>query len=127
MQINEPTSFKECVQSMMSEPMAVLRGEVISEKPLEIQVVNDKKMTLHENIMCLPRHLTDYTTTCDIKLGGGTLDSQTNSVEGHSHRLTTFSITGAEIKVYNSLKYGEMVYILSFNKGKKYYILDREA
>jgi hypothetical protein len=29
--------------------------------------------------------------------------------------------------VYNALKVGETVFILSFNQGKKYYILDREV
>jgi len=138
MKIQEETSLKELIQNMVPESMAIVKGKVISASPLKIQVVNDDKMILHGNIICLPRHLSDYTTKCDITLGDGTINSQTRNDGAHSHpgigaggdhvnNLATFNIFGASIKVYNALKVGESVYILSFNQGKKYYILDREV
>ena len=102
----DPTSLKELFQGMIPDFSEVLRGRVISNNPLQIQVLGDDKLILRSNIICLPRHLSDYTTSCDITLGNG---------------------VGATIKIYNALKVGETVFILSFNKGKKYYILDREA
>ena len=45
--------------------------------------------------------------------------------ESHSHNLSSFSLSGATITVKNALKVGERVHLLSFNKGKKYYVLDR--
>jgi hypothetical protein len=112
---------------MIPESMAIIRGTVISSAPLKIQVINDDKLVLTENIICLPCHLSDYSTKCDIKLCDGTIDSQTqnNGEPLHIHKQDTFSIYNAEIKVYNALNVGEKVYILSFNHGKKYYILDR--
>lgn len=153
--IQEPMSLKQLFQGMVPEAMEVLQGTVISASPLKIQVVNDEKLVLTENIISLPRHLSDYTTTIDIQLGKGTINSVTRSGQGthphgssgqhgghtggdgshshpdsegaHVHNVATFNIYGATITVYNALKVGETVYILSYNHGKKYYIFDREA
>ncbi|MDR1754398.1 MAG: DUF2577 domain-containing protein [Eubacterium sp.] len=162
MEIQQPTSIKETFQNMIPKSMAVIRGRVISASPLKIQALNDEKLIIRENIMCLPKHLTNYTTKCDIMLDDGEIDSETQSggmhrhsksssgihdeysesdgsqfqeetdnnseLDGeHTHNQTTFNVYSATIKVYNALKENEAVYILSFNEGKKYYILDREA
>jgi len=153
MDIQEPTSIKEMFQGMMPNPPAVVRGEVISVSPLEIKVANDPKLVLNENVICLPRHLSDYTTTCDVELSDGSIYSHTfqdgqhphgNSGQhsqyagdgAHSHPgaegahvnwLQDFNIYGAVIKIYNALKVGDIVFMLSYNEGKKYYIIDREG
>lgn len=69
MEIKEPTSIKEMFQGMIPDSMGVVRGKVVSAAPLKIQVVNDDKLLLSENLICVPRHLSDYTTTCDLMLG----------------------------------------------------------
>ena len=153
--LQEPTSLKELIQGMAPEALAVVRGTVISASPLKIQVINDEKLILEKNIICLPRHLSTYQTTIDIVLGKGSINSVTRSGQGihphgssgehgghvggdgaheppetegaHVHNAATFNIFGATMTVYNGLKVGDLVYILSFNHGKKYYILDREA
>ena len=134
---NEQTSLKGLFQEMIPESVGVVRGKVVSASPLKIQVINDDKLLLSENLLCVPKHLTDYTTTCDLLLGSGSLGSQTKtdgqhgghlSGDGsHSHSLASFNIYSATLKVHNALKLGETVYLLSFNEGKKYYILDREV
>ena len=43
----------------------------------------------------------------------------------HINHLNTFNIFGASMTVHNALKVGEKVHMLSFNQGKKYYVLDR--
>lgn len=154
-EMQEPTSLKQLFQSMVPEAMAVVRGKVVSASPLKIQVINDDKMILEEAIICLPRRLSTYQTVVDIVLGKGGIDSVTRSGQGthphgssgahgghtggdgshghpdsegaHVHNVATFNIFGATMTVYNGLKAGDVVYILSFNHGKKYYILDREA
>lgn len=136
----------------MPEALEIIKGKVISASPLKIQVINDDKLILSENIICLPKHLTTYTTTIDISLGSGSISSASGGGQGshshsggthgghtsgegthshtgdgeHTHSLDSFAISGASMTVHNGLKVGEMVYILSFNHGKKYYILDRE-
>ena len=102
-----PTSLKGLFQSMTPPSATVIRGKVIAEKPLAIQVVGDEKLILRGNIICLPKHLTEYKTTVDIDAPDAAL-------------------MGVTMTVHNELKAGETVYILSFNHGKKYYILDRE-
>jgi hypothetical protein len=145
-----PTSLKGALQGLQIESMELLRGEVISASPLEIRVDNDPKRILREAIICLPRHLSNYVTTCDIEIASGDIDAETGAIPfdgshdhgtaqgpttppgsagggAHSHKLTTFKLTGAKIAVHNALKVGERVFILSFNQGKKYYIFDREV
>jgi hypothetical protein len=154
MDIQEQTSLKGLLQGMMPDSMGVIQGKVVSASPLKIQVVNDEKLVLAENLICLPRHLSNYTTTCDILLDKGSINSQTrndgshphgssgthgghtggdgahshpDSEGAHTHHQATFNLYGATIKVYNALKSGDIVYLLSFNEGKKYYVLDREV
>lgn len=152
--IQEPMSIKQAVQGMIESGLNVVQGIVVSESPLQIQLINDEKMIITSNIMCLPRHLSTYETTVDIFLESESeIDSSTGEGQGahshtggahggheggdgshehsgdgsHKHSLSTFNIIQATMKVYNDLKMGDIVYILSFNHSKKYYILDREA
>ena len=103
--IQDPMSLKEVFQSMEVSELGVIRGKVVSTAPLKIQAENDDKLLIHDRLICLPRHLTSYTANCSIS---GVTESAT-------------------IRINNSLQTGESVFILSFNHGKKYYILDREG
>lgn len=50
-----------------------------------------------------------------------------HTAEGpHTHHLISFSLKNGTFTVYNALKVGEIVYLLRYNDGKKYYILDRK-
>lgn len=117
----EKTSLKGLFQGLAGEGVEVLQGVVKSASPLKIQIVNDEKLVIGQNITYVPRHLTDYTTTCSLAKG------EKGSVYGPStdgSRLTDFTFSGS-ITVYNALKAGETVHVLSFNHGKQYYVLDR--
>ena len=152
MQLNKCASIKEMIQSFAPSDIEVITGIVVSADPLRIEAVNDSKLILNENTIIIPWHLTDYITKCDIMLDNGTIDSQTQNdgqhmhgpngdhsqyqgsgvhshtasdETSHVHALRTFNVFGATIKVHNALKEGDMLCILSFNQGKKYYALDR--
>lgn len=117
----EKTSIKQLIQEMTGDGIQVLQGIVKSASPLKIQIVNDEKLIIGPNITYVPRHLTDYTTTCSLSKG------DRGSVYGPANdgsRLTDFTFSGS-ITVYNALKAGEKVHVLSFNHGKQYYVLDR--
>lgn len=117
----EKTSIKQLIQQMTGDGVEVLQGIVKSANPLKIQIVNDEKLIIGPNITYVPRHLTDYTTTCSLSKG------DKGSVYGPANdgsRLTDFTFSGS-ITVYNALKAGEKVHVLSFNHGKQYYVLDR--
>lgn len=120
-EISETTSIKQLIQGMTGDGVQVVQGIVKSVNPLKIQIVNDEKLTISAAITYVPRHLTDYTTTCSLAKG------EKGSVYGPAtdgSRLTDFTFSGS-ITVYNALKVGETVHILSFNHGKQYYVLDR--
>ncbi len=151
--LQTPTSIKQIMQQMTPQALDVVQGTVIATAPLQIQLLNDSKMLVSGNILCIPRHLTNYTTTVSISLDSGTIDSITIEGQGthghgpsgqhsghssgsgehthpdsegkHLHKLETFNIANATMTVHNALGVGEQVYILSFDHGKKYYILDR--
>ena len=115
------TSLKGLFQGLAGNDVQVLQRIVKSTSPLRIQIVNDEKLTIGPNITYIPRHLTDYTTTCTLAKG------DRGSVYGPStdgSRLTDFTFSGS-ITVHNALQAGETVHVLSFNHGKQYYVLDR--
>ena len=135
-----PTGIKQLIQGMMPEGAGVVEGTVTKESPLEITLINDSKMKLSRNSLVLPEWLTDWKKKADIVLADGSIDSKTGKEPGvgshaghiagdgsHVHELKTFNIYKANITVYNHLKVGDMVYLLSFNEGKQYYILDRKG
>ena len=121
------TSIKQAIQRMAKVGAPeLLEGTVISESPLQIQIANDSKLIISEAISIVPRHLTEYKTTLDIKFSGDTvLDSTTEANSLHSHKLKDFNIFNAELTVHNELKKGEKVHVLALNSGKKFYVLDR--
>jgi len=225
--MGDETSIKELFQNMIPKDMGIIKGKVISANPLEIQVINDEKLILKKNNLCLPHHLSNYTATVDITLDPGdaesTIESSTKTGQGthphgesgahphgesgehphtggnhphglsgkhphsggghehgtvngivtggshehpategdhehpdsegshdhpdtqgkhkhpdtegkhshpktegsHIHDIDSFNIFKATMIIHNALKIGEIVYMLSFNEGKKYYILDR--
>lgn len=137
---SEATSLKQLFQGMAPDGAEVMQGVVTSASPIKIQVVNNEKLVLGANILIVPKHLTDYIATIDISIGKGSISSLTKGGQGkhghpkdsiletegeHVHNLSTFSLAGASMTVKNALKVGEKVHILSFNNGKKYYVLDR--
>ena len=126
MDINEETSLKEMFQGMIPDGAGVIRGKVTSASPLVIQADNDPKLILNANNLCVPRHLTNYSTTCTISTTGP--HGHAGCVVGSGHSGDgTHAHTNATITVFNALKTGEAVFLLSFNEGKKYYVLDREG
>lgn len=105
----EKTSLKQLIQGMVGKDVEVLQGIVKSTDPLKIQMVNDEKLEIGPNITYIPKHLTDHETVVDI--------SQDDEFGAISYRAT--------VTVYNALKIGERVHLLSFKHGKQYYVLDR--
>nr|DAM32586.1 MAG TPA: Protein of unknown function (DUF2577) [Caudoviricetes sp.] len=150
--MEEQTSLKGIFQSLCPDGPSVIEGTVTSTSPLKITLANDSKMVLGTNSLIVPRHLTDYTTTADVIKGNGSLSSSTSKGGGthshsegthgghtsgdgshtheggtHIHSLASLSLVGATLTVHNALKQGETVYLLAFNNGKQYYVLDRKG
>lgn len=135
------TSLKQLIQGMMPEGAGVVEGSVSKESPLEITLANDAKMILSANSLIIPEHLTDHEVEVDIIGGEGVLYAPTGAEEGggshehpeveksgqHSHELESLHLTGGKMVLHMGLKEGEIVYLLRYNNGKKYYVLDRRG
>ena len=122
---NEATSLKQLFQGMAPEGTTVVNGTVVSASPLSIRIDNDDKLTVSGSVLLVAQYLGDWTATVDISLGKGTINSVTNEVQSHKHKQETFILTGATMTVHNALRAGEAVYLLKFNNGKNYLVLDR--
>lgn len=148
-----PMSVKQIMQQMVqNDDGAVIEAKVISASPLKVQATNDEKLVLSAATLTVPRHLTNYTTSATYSLGKGGIASVTegdgkhahaggthgghtggsgqheHTGDGeHDHHLVSFALTNGTITVHNALKVGEYVYLLPYNNGKKYYILDRRG
>lgn len=132
------TSLKQMIQEMVPDGAGVEEGTVTNAYPLEITLTNDAKMILSANSLIIPEHLTDHEVEADIMMDEGALYAPTKT-EGehehpgigrsgkHAHELKGFQLTGGKIILHTGLKAGEIVYLLSYNNGKKYYVLDRRG
>lgn len=139
--MEEQTSLKQMIQGMLPDGAGVVEGTVTKASPLEITLTNDAKMILTANSLIVPEHLTDHEIGADIMTAGGSLNALTGAESekgehehpgvgksgGHVHGLKGFQLTGGKIILHTGLKEGEIVYLLSYNNGKKYYVLDRRG
>lgn len=135
--MNEAQSIMSIIRgATMSEDGSVIEAKVIGVGPLKVQATNDDKLILNAGSLVVPWHLTDYTTKMTYRLDEGTLDSETYNDGAHGghvggdgthvNHLKTFNLYKGTMTVYNALKVGDMVYLLRYNDGKKYFILDRK-
>lgn len=137
----DKTSLKQMIQGMVPDGAGVVEGTVTKADPLEITLTNDAKMILSANSLIVPEHLTDHEIEADIMMDEGVLHAPTGEEEEkgghehpaieksgeHKHGLKNFQLTGGKIILHTGLKAGEIVYLLSYNNGKKYYVLDRRG
>lgn len=120
----QETSLKGLIQGLSPEQPGVIEGKVMGTSPLSVTLVNDTKMCLSANSLVVPQHLTSYTVGATFKVSA---TGDTTTVEDHYHKLDNFQLNKGSITIDNSLKTGDVVYLLQFNGGKKFYILDRKG
>jgi len=107
--VGKETSLRELLAlAVPSDNAEIVLGTVTSTSPLEIQVANDPKLKVTDSNVFVPKHLTNYSVS--IHLSG--------SIDGHS--IGTRSGT-----IYNALKRGDQVYMLAYNHGGLYFVLDK--
>jgi len=112
MNLNDKTGFKQLFQTMVGEGGTIVEGTVTSASPLSVTLANDPKAIIPATALSVSKHLTGYSRKASVS---GTL----SGVGATSGTLTiTFS---------DGLAAGDTVYMLSYNNGKRYYILDRKG
>lgn len=103
------TSLRELLAlAVPMKNIEIVIGKVTKTSPLEIQVSNDAKLIVTESNVFVPRHLTDYSV--DIYLSG--------TIDGHA-------IGKRSGKIYNALQKGDDVYMLAYENGALYFVLDK--
>lgn len=106
---NNGKSLKSALRQLVNTRTAtVLTGTVTGVNPLTIQVTNDAKLELDEDDLFVPQYLSDRKVDVSISI---TTDTGTYSTD--------------TMQFKNALKKGEEVYLLCFDGGQLYYVLDR--
>lgn len=98
--MDNKNSVRELIAQIANEARRaseVVQGAVASSSPLKITLLNDTKVILTSTDLIVPQHLTKH----------------------------SLSVNGEKVKIDNSLKSGDKVHLLSFNNGKKYFVLDK--
>lgn len=112
------------------KPVSFLFGQVVSAKPLKIQV--DQKTMYTEKMLVLTRNVTDFEldanisavteeishshTVKDTYTGGGTV-----AAISHNHPITGKK----KLKIQNGLVVGDFVLLARMQRGKRFIVLDR--
>ncbi len=109
------TGVMQVIKDQMPAAVTVKSGVIKSVAPLSVQVVGDEKLLLTAELLIVPQHLTRHDVIMDIP------KMCNYSGEG----ACNYNGEGAVVTVHSELKMGDTVCLLSFNSGKKYYILDR--
>lgn len=78
--MEDATSIKQLIQSLVPDGPTVVEGTVTSESPLSITLKNDTKMVLSANSLVVPRYLTDHQVEVDLRKASGILDSETSTI-----------------------------------------------
>lgn len=122
------TSLKQLFQQMIPETIGLTVGLVIKTDPIIIQVINNPKMILSGSNLVIPKHLSNYKTQISFdnpNIKNLVKPYSLDDVPGADYKLTFQEPTINEVTIYNALKKGEKVYLLRFNGGELYYVLDR--
>lgn len=115
------TSLKQAIQGLSHSSLDIIQGVVIAINPIQIKAVKDEKLIIKQDILIVPKHLTDQEFEFSISKGdSGSVDGPTEKGDN----LQDLSMTG-KIKLNNALKEGDTVHLLEIGKGKRYVILDR--
>ncbi len=113
-----------------SKPVNVYFGEVVSVKPLKINV--EQKMVLGEGQLILTRNVTDYMTTVTVqweteshKARHRHMESDGGNTE-YAEVLHCHEITGQKnFLMHNALELGDEVILIRQQEGQKFIVVDR--
>lgn len=119
------SQFKAMVKSVgHNRDVDIEFATVTSASPLRIKIDN-MPLELDEDDFVVCEHLTEHTRKATIS--GGTISLTTTQAgdPSHTHKITAFTITDADVKMGAALAKGDRVIVASINVGQNYVILDR--
>lgn len=105
----QETSLKGLFQSLIPDAEGIFQATVISVSPLKVQAINDAKLIIPESLLIVPpRFSDDYVFEAEFATPSYSTD-----------------FVPCKMIIKNALKVGDKVHLYSFDKGNKYYVLDR--
>lgn len=127
------------------EEIELLIAEVTGVDPLQLVITADKKRIISENIIVIPKHLTNYEVEADLEcLEESELNLEVPNVDSyyiydpnpntfrdkdydHEHSIEEGKIKMDDftLEVLNCLEENDIVIVLSFNNGNLFYVVDR--
>lgn len=110
------TSLKQLFQGMQVTEMTLVEGVVTNSSPLTVKLKNDN-LELNQNVLTVPCQLSDYQVGCDLSALAKSINA--------TPAISKLVISGGVLTIHNGLQKGDTVILLSYNSGKKYYVLDR--
>lgn len=113
-----------------SKPVNVYFGEVVSAKPLKINV--EQKMVLGEGQLILARNVTDYMTTVTVQWETKEHKIRHKHIENsgvdteYTETPHRHEIEGKKnFLMHNALEIGDEVILIRQQEGQKYIVIDR--
>lgn len=116
--MGNPTSILSALKKGMPIDTTLLIGKVTKAKPLTIQLLDESKLSIGESLLTVPEHLTDHYVKVSIETNSGSHSGHESGNGSHNHE-------NVKMKMYDALKAGETVYILSLEGGNHYVIVGR--
>lgn len=106
--MSDGVSLKAMIQGLIPEQTSIISAKVASVKPLRVVATNNTKLQISSRSLIVPEHLSKHTETFSFSLE----DKQYHNVN---------------VVVDNSLKVGDIVYLLFFQQKSKFYVLGRRC
>lgn len=104
--MSDGVSLKAMIQELFPEQTSILSAEVTSVSPLKVVSTNNEKLQISSQSLIVPEHLTKHT-------------------ERMTFTLEDKSYNNVSVTVDNSLKVGDVVYLLYLQQKSKFFILGR--
>lgn len=60
--MNNSASIKQMIQRMMPRPPEIVMGQVVSDNPVTVQILNDDKLRLSADMLTIPERMSGLTT-----------------------------------------------------------------
>ncbi|WP_054955053.1 DUF2577 domain-containing protein [Paenibacillus dakarensis] len=119
------SQFKAMVKALgHNRDVDIEFATVVSASPLRIKIDN-MPLELDEDDFAVCEHLTEHTRKATISGGEITLTTTQAGDPAHTHKITAFTITDADVKMGAALTKGDRVVVASYNSGQGYVVLDR--
>jgi hypothetical protein len=120
------SQFKALVQTLGYNKDVDIEFATVTAAPPNLRIkIDNMPVELDVDDLVICEHLTEHTRKATIS--GGTIALTTTSAgdPSHTHQITSFEVTDADVKFGTALAVGDRVIVASNETAQVYVILDR--